>query len=146
MAPRKRKIELHFGPPEKLTRAELGRFLKTLAAIYRHRRFGNAVLSEALDGLAFHVLRGDVRELGRGAAETTRSGPGGNVARLKSLGPRDVIRFLADEKKSKPELAQLAAIRFAIPKDKLRQMPPVGIRKMIRAALVRERRGLKGPT
>jgi hypothetical protein len=80
------------------------------------------------------------------AAETTRSGPGGNVARLKSLGPRDVIRFLADEKKSKPELAQLAAIRFAIPKDKLRQMPPVGIRKMIRAALVRERRGLKGPT
>jgi hypothetical protein len=62
MAPRKRKIELHFGPPEKLTRAELGRFLKTLAAIYRHRRFGNAVLSEALDGLAFHVLRGDVRE------------------------------------------------------------------------------------
>ena len=60
MAPRKRKIELHFGAPEKLTRAELGRFLKTLAAIYRHPRFGNSALSEALDGLALHVLRGKV--------------------------------------------------------------------------------------
>jgi hypothetical protein len=65
------------------------------------------------------------------------------VARLKSLTAGEVMRFLADEKKSKAEFAQLAAVRFAIPMAKLSRSDLAEARELIRAGLLRECRGLK---
>jgi hypothetical protein len=124
----------------KVSKEELALFLRRFALIYENPRTGNPALSEALLELADSLL-GPSR-----STEDSRSADGkGHYPRRQNYSPRlqkldaaSVAEFLSDETKTKPELIELAAARFSIPRARLMKMRTSDVRDAIRAALLHE--------
>lgn len=130
-------------PASEISPEELARFLRDLAGLYKNTQTGNPALSAALLRLASSLpprnksLRG-AHDASRPHAPSFEKQDFASVSRLRSLDPRAVERFLADENKTKAELIELAAARFSIPRSKLTKLKMPEVRETIRAALLHE--------
>lgn len=121
-----------------LSDAEVARFLKGLATIYRDKRTGNRALAEALSRIA--------EKLGREAYSHTQEKDDNQrsfaleltESELQKLTADAVTNFIADDRKTKLDLIKLAAARFSIPRAKLLRLKLDEVRDAIRASLQHE--------
>ncbi|MDP3566418.1 hypothetical protein [Sediminibacterium sp.] len=118
-----------------LSDAEVARFLKQLASLYKDKRSGNPELAEALTRLAHSLLSpaDDKRP-----SEFEQPLPDLTAAELQSMDADAINQFLCDETKTKNELIGLASFRFAIPRAKLQRMKLEEVREAIRSSLRHE--------
>lgn len=124
-----------YGSPG-VSRLELARFLRRLAELYKDPVTGNPALSSALLDLS----RGLSREAGQIAGSPVRMPliPDKRIDDLEKLDAAAVKDFIADEAKTKPELIELATVRFSIPHSRLMKMKTQDIRGFLRSALLHE--------
>ena len=112
-----------------------------LSELYASSEFGNRALSMGLRQLAVSVRRGvaydphqkrPVRD--QDLLKTKKNGE-----LFMRLDRKAVERFVADEKRSKSDLLDLAAARFSIPRSQLKRMKIAEVRNAISVALHHER-------
>ena len=121
-----------------LTDADVARFLKSLAAVYRDKRVGNLPLSEALIRVAEKLIL-EASSLSSTSEDVQRrSLPQLSISELQSLKPEDVSRFILDDLRTKLELIELAAARFSIPRARLLRLRMDEVRDAIRSSLQHE--------
>lgn len=122
-----------------ISAAEIARFLKSLAAIYRNPKLGNPALSEALWKLAACLLStGSTSEGARAFSRENAPPISAGARQFQALEPDEIRGLLSDEKMSKVDLIELASARFSIPRAKLTRMRTEEVRETIRAALLHE--------
>jgi hypothetical protein len=141
----KKKVGRSVGSPRSsssaISRSALADFLIQLSELYGSPEFGNRSLAMGLRELAVSVRRGvayDPHQSRRFRDQATLK-PGAHRELLKRLDRESVERFIADEKKSKAELLDLAAARFSIPRSQLKRMKIADVRHAISAAVHHER-------
>jgi hypothetical protein len=61
-----------------------------------------------------------------------------DLTQLKNLDVKGIEAFLADERRTKLELIDLAAMRFSIPRSQLLKLRTAAVRETIRTALMHE--------
>jgi hypothetical protein len=121
-----------------LSDAEVARFLRQLAGVYRDKRSGNPALAEALSRIAENLLQAS------NAAPPAKDDSQGSFLppptfdELQRLDAEAVTRFISDDKKTKLDLIELAAARFSIPRAKLLRFKLADVRDAIRASLQHE--------
>ena len=131
-------LEAQYG---KLSNDELASFLKRLAVLYKSPATGNLSLSEALEELASWVSkRATVSKTSSTTLrkQKTLGKPALDITQLKALDMKEVEKFIADERKSKIELIELASARFSIPRSQLKRLRTEEVRETIKAACLHE--------
>jgi hypothetical protein len=133
-----------------LSDIDVARFLLSLASLYRDKRSGNPALALALTKLAQrlnreakHTSEKDLQQ--SFFTDPTRSDYKELIGQKSSLDSpssemtaESVSRYLGEEGRTKRDLIELASIRFAIPRSKLKRMNLQDIREAIRSALQHE--------
>jgi len=125
----------------KLSDDDLANFLRSLAVHYRTSTVLNLPLSAALDELASWV-----RTRSMVSKKTSKLSKPKSISskmpldakQLKELDIKAVEIFIADERKSKIELIELAAARFSIPRAQLKRLKTHQVRETIKAACLHE--------
>lgn len=130
MTERKLKDSEKKSANQALSDAEVGRFLKGLATVYRDRRTGNLALAEGLARVAENLVRSaPPKEALQEKVSSTE---------LLQLDAEGIVRYISDEMKSKTELIELATVRFSMPRGKLLRMNLSELRDAIRASMQHE--------
>lgn len=125
----------------KLSNDELASFLRRLAVLYHSPATGNLLLSEALKDLASWVSkRGTVSKTSSTTLRKQKKldKPAVDITQLKVLDIKEVEEFIADERKTKIDLIELASARFSIPRSQLKRLRTEEVRETIKAACLHE--------
>lgn len=128
--------------PAELSDAELAKFLRGLAALYVPPAAANLALSKALKRVAASLIQSTKTHSTLNARPKLPKKEKAlpiSLSELRALDAQGIESFVADDQKSKFELIDLAAMRFAIPRAQLIKMRTSEIREKIRSALLHER-------
>lgn len=129
-------------PQRGVTAAELGRFLRQLAVLYRDTKLGNPQLSAALVELSAALIdAGEIPsgDAGRQLEFSLRRDFRKEIGQIKEMGPDEIVRQLNDPDCSKSELMVLGNVRFGITRSRLSRLSKSEVVDTIRAALDHEK-------
>jgi hypothetical protein len=121
-----------------LSDLEVARFLKQLANVYRDKRSGNPALADALSKVAERLS--PAPEASPSVKDDAQGGflPFPTFSELQRLDVEAITRFISDDSKTKRDLIELAAARFAIPRAQLQRLKLAEVREAIQASLRHE--------
>lgn len=133
----------HQSPESKqaqLTAAEVGRYLKQLAALHRNARTGNLALSDALMKLSQDLMAAKSTPLSKVNIEYAHHQSAFNFsyAEVDNFTRERVRELLRNEKLSKSDLTKIGVVRFGMPKSRLVKLSRDEIVETITAAVDHE--------
>lgn len=125
-------------PDHVLSDADIARFLRSLATLYRDKRSGNKALSDGLNRVAKKLSAKPPRQPTNSIPVEKRPGPRMKLNELRQLDADAVVHFLTDRTRTKLDLIDLAAARFSIPRARLLRLKASEVRDIIRVSLKNE--------
>lgn len=125
---------------QQISKSDLANFLKRLAALYKSPTTGNPALSVALEELATMVSsqRPSITKAANDSGQKLQSKLPLDITEIKAFDSKAIYEFIKDEKKTKNELIELAAVRFSIPRSQLKRSKTSEVRETIKSACLHE--------